>query len=127
MGSSSHKHIEVSQTAGPWGFDLQNCTWECAQQIFIFEYTKKIKAMQIESTNISGFHPFEKKKTGFRNQAELGMKQPKIQAYSENLGIFAKDQDMILEAVNPTGSTDEYPANSMITTYSFNTNYIGKS
>jgi hypothetical protein len=38
MGSSSHKHIEVSQTAGPWGFDLQNCTWECAQQIFIFEY-----------------------------------------------------------------------------------------
>jgi hypothetical protein len=55
------------------------------------------------------------------------MKQPKMQAYSENLGIFAKDQDMILEAVSPTGSTDEYPANSMITTYSFNKNYIGKS
>jgi len=71
----------VSQTAGPWGFDLQNCTWECAQQIFIFDYTNKIKAMQIESTNISGFHPFEKKKHRAKNQAELGMKQPKMQEY----------------------------------------------
>ena len=74
--------------------------------------------MQMESTNLRISLIRKKKKTGFRNQADLGMKQPKMQEYSENLGIFTKHQDVSLAVnrVNPTGSTDESPANSMITT-----------
>ena len=57
MGSSSHlyrgkKHGDLT---------IKFCNEHVLTKI-IFDYTNKIKAMQIESTNISGFHPFEKKK-----------------------------------------------------------------